>query len=208
MQIYKEGGPDPSLYQGINEHFVLRYGTQSLYVSVYPSTTLEDQFTTIRPTVYTSLAVLIFFVTSMSFVLYDCYVERRHNVVNQAAIRNKTVVDMLFPEFVRDDVIEKNEKATTDETNETSTKNRKVSSAADTALAASTAVPIGKRWSTFMNNHNNNAQHDSSESGDEDESREMFGSKRKGKPMADLVRGGCCYFAFSRIFRSLAALAL
>ena len=71
------------------------------FVTVYPSDTLRNQFVSNRPIIYAGLSILIFLFTAMVFVFYDWYVEQRHNVVNRAAIQNKTIVDTLFPEYVQ-----------------------------------------------------------------------------------------------------------
>ena len=78
------------------------------HVTMYPSDTLRDQFVTNRPIIYATLSILIFCFTALVFVLYDCYVEQRHSVVNRAAIQNKTIVDTLFPEYVQQHLVEEN----------------------------------------------------------------------------------------------------
>lgn len=75
-------------------------------VTIYPSDKMKGNFTTKNPTYFTVCTVLIFAFTSAVFVLYDCYVERRHRVVNLSAVQNKTIVEALFPQFVRKDIEE------------------------------------------------------------------------------------------------------
>ena len=53
------------------------------------------------------MAVLaIFVVTTAVFVLYDWYVELRQRVIHATAVKTDAVVKSIFPETVRDRIIE------------------------------------------------------------------------------------------------------
>ena len=96
----KEYAIDDSSYSGrpMNEEYC------PFFVTIYPSNEMKSQFTSNLPIYSTIAAILIFAFTSAIFVLYDCYVERRHRVVEKTAVQNKAVVESLFPAFVRKEV--------------------------------------------------------------------------------------------------------
>jgi hypothetical protein len=71
-------------------------------INVYPSETMEAAYTSASPILFTCVAILIFLLTSVIFVLYDYMVERRQKVVMQSAIRSSAIVSSLFPSNVRD----------------------------------------------------------------------------------------------------------
>jgi len=58
-------------------------------ISIYPSSTMEDHFSTSSPAVFTALTVVIFAFTSLVFVVYDCCVERRQRKITHNAIRSR-----------------------------------------------------------------------------------------------------------------------
>lgn len=67
----------------------------------YSSTTIEKGYRTNLPALFTALAVLVFIFTSMAFVLYGWWVERRQSLVFDAA-KHPNLVSSLFPSAVRD----------------------------------------------------------------------------------------------------------
>jgi Adenylate and Guanylate cyclase catalytic domain len=71
-------------------------------VKLYPSDEMKDDFTTSGPLIFTLGAVGIFLFTSLVFVLYDYYVERRQKLVLSTATRSSAIVSSLFPSQVRD----------------------------------------------------------------------------------------------------------
>ena len=68
---------------------------------IYPSKEFHEEYVTNKPIVYTVATVCIFFVTALVFVVYDCFVERRQNVVLSTATKSTTILSSLFPETVR-----------------------------------------------------------------------------------------------------------
>lgn len=70
-------------------------------VKIYPSKTMENNFTTNKPIIFTCLAVLIFMFTSFVFFAYDWLVGRRQNIVMTRALASGAIVSSLFPEQVR-----------------------------------------------------------------------------------------------------------
>ena len=77
------------------------HGSCSYQLALYPSTDLYNQYQTDRPVMYTVAVVLIFALTSMVFVLYDCLVQRRQRAVMSSAQRSNAIISSLFPEQVR-----------------------------------------------------------------------------------------------------------
>lgn len=87
----------------------------SYTIHVYPSQEMESQYMTNMPLLYAFAMIFIFLFTASIFILYDCYVERRQNIVMNTAVKSNAVVSSLFPENVRDRLMEQaaeKEKAT------------------------------------------------------------------------------------------------
>jgi class 3 adenylate cyclase len=70
--------------------------------SVYPTAALEDTYITNSPRIYAMFAILIFFFTSLVFMVYDYMVRRRQTKIMAAAKQTDTIVSSLFPQNVRD----------------------------------------------------------------------------------------------------------
>ena len=68
---------------------------------IYPSEKLQSKFHTNKPVAYTAVVVGIFAVTSFMFLLYDVLVQRRQRRVMTSAIRSNAIVSSLFPEQVK-----------------------------------------------------------------------------------------------------------
>ena len=71
-------------------------------IKIYPSKTFEDQYMTRNPAIYALVIAIIFLVTSITFILYDCLVEKRQKVVMKTAVKSTKIVNNLFPSQVRD----------------------------------------------------------------------------------------------------------
>ena len=69
---------------------------------LYPTETFHSAYITNKPIIYTFASVLIFFVTALVFVVYDCLVEKRQDKVMTSATRSNAIVSSLFPEQVRE----------------------------------------------------------------------------------------------------------
>ena len=70
-------------------------------VRVFPSQTNKSRFTTNNGILFACVAGLIFFLTSLVFILYDVYVERRQTKVYRKAMKTEAIVSSLFPSNVR-----------------------------------------------------------------------------------------------------------
>lgn len=74
----------------------------SYRIHVYPSAKFEDDYVTNKPLVYASLMVLVFLLTAAIFLLYDYFVARRQKIVLSSATNSNAVISSLFPENVRE----------------------------------------------------------------------------------------------------------
>ncbi len=76
-------------------------------IDVYPSQAFYDSYETSTPIVITMSVAIIFVFTAFMFVIYDRLVERRQALVLQKAIQSTAIVSSLFPENVRDRLMNK-----------------------------------------------------------------------------------------------------
>ena len=84
------------------------------YGHVYPSQEWREQFTTSDPYVYAVVVVCCFLLTATGFLLYDVLVQRRQTKVMHSAERTNKIVASLFPENVRDRLLEQSKAPTKD----------------------------------------------------------------------------------------------
>lgn len=75
-------------------------------LTVYPSSSLEDEYVTYKPTLYTSCVALAFVFISAVAITYDCVVQRRLKTVLDSALESRAIVSSLFPANVRDRLFE------------------------------------------------------------------------------------------------------
>jgi hypothetical protein len=69
---------------------------------LFPSPTVEKEYITNNPLLFTIGSVLIFAFTSLVFLLYDWMVELRQRKVMATAVQTSAIVSSLFPSTVRD----------------------------------------------------------------------------------------------------------
>jgi class 3 adenylate cyclase len=74
--------------------------THSIYL--YPTSEFQDIFRTNRPVVYSIAAVAIFALAGLVFYIYDRSVQQRQRAIEVTARRSSAIVHSLFPENVRD----------------------------------------------------------------------------------------------------------
>ena len=83
------------------------YEGQCFYnIRLYPSEELENEYLSNRPWIFTLVLVSVFIFTSLVFITYDRLVHHRHTVVNKQAVESSAVVASLFPENVREGVVD------------------------------------------------------------------------------------------------------
>ena len=75
-------------------------------LDIYPSQAFEDSFSTNTPVVMTVAVAIVFAFTAFMFVVYDRLVERRQKIVMRKAAQTNAIVTSLFPENVRDRLME------------------------------------------------------------------------------------------------------
>lgn len=69
---------------------------------LYPTDDMRSDFTTKNGAIYASVTLLVIFSLGLTFVLYDCKVERRQKKVLSSAMRSSEIVSSLFPTSVQD----------------------------------------------------------------------------------------------------------
>ena len=74
---------------------------------VFSSQRFEDNYTTNNPVVYAAISGSVFFFTSLVFVLYDYIVRQRQAKIMNSATKTNDIVVSLFPENVRDRLLER-----------------------------------------------------------------------------------------------------
>jgi hypothetical protein len=75
-------------------------------LDIYPSKTFEDTFSSSTPITMTMAVAIVFAFTAFMFVVYDRLVERRQNLVMRKAQQTTAIVASLFPENVRERLME------------------------------------------------------------------------------------------------------
>jgi hypothetical protein len=66
-------------------------------ITVFPTSTYEDSYITQKPMIYMVAVFVIFFFTSMSFLVFDCLVQRRQQKLVTTARKQGAIVSSLFP---------------------------------------------------------------------------------------------------------------
>jgi hypothetical protein len=73
---------------------------------IYPSKTFRESYNTNEATIYTCVFVMAFVLTAILLFIYDKLVTRRQNKTMDSALKTSALVSSLFPENVRDRVLE------------------------------------------------------------------------------------------------------
>jgi hypothetical protein len=77
-------------------------------IHVYPSQEFSDDYKTSTPIIITCSVAIIFVFTVVMFFVYDRLVEKRQSLILQKATQTSAIVSSLFPENVRDRLINGN----------------------------------------------------------------------------------------------------
>ena len=75
-------------------------------LNVYPSDTLKQDFTSDNATIFAITAAVVFIATSLVFIIYDRWVEKRQDVVMTSAVQTRAIVSSLFPSNVQDRIFD------------------------------------------------------------------------------------------------------
>jgi hypothetical protein len=71
-------------------------------ISVYPTKRFQEEYVTMQPVTYSSVVLGIFFMTSVIFFMFDCFVRRKVDQVTKVALKQNAIVSSLFPKDVQD----------------------------------------------------------------------------------------------------------
>jgi len=90
-----------SLYSGIqfDDEFC------PFQISIYPSDIAKNRHLSNTPIYFAMTTVIIFAVTTLTFILYDFWVERRQRVIMKTAMTTTKLVSSLFPDAVIDQML-------------------------------------------------------------------------------------------------------
>jgi class 3 adenylate cyclase len=75
-------------------------------VHIYPSATFRAAYDTYGPAIYTAVVAVAFIITGLLLLVYDRMVTLRQNKTMNSAFRTNRLVSTLFPEAVRDRLLE------------------------------------------------------------------------------------------------------
>ena len=75
------------------------------FLRVYPSKDMESLFVTNKPVIFAVVVGAVFLFTSIIFVIYNILVERRQQIVVERAVKSSAVVSSLFPEQIKEQII-------------------------------------------------------------------------------------------------------
>jgi hypothetical protein len=78
---------------------------------IYPSTSLESRYITMKPLWYAFAVNIIFVFTALTFLLFDYSVAVRQRKITAKAKRTHAIVSSLFPANVRDQLLHDAEQA-------------------------------------------------------------------------------------------------
>ena len=70
-------------------------------ITIYPTKAFEGDYFSEEPIMFASVVVGIFFVTTILFVIFDCYLVERTEKVMDVALKQNAIVSSLFPENVQ-----------------------------------------------------------------------------------------------------------
>jgi class 3 adenylate cyclase len=76
---------------------------------VYPSQDMKDDFVTNQPIIFSLVVAMVFVFTSGIFFIYNVLVERRQKIVMDRAVKSTAVVSSLFPENVKEQLLNEGE---------------------------------------------------------------------------------------------------
>lgn len=74
----------------------------SFSTRIYPTDEWSESYFTSNPYTYAAAVVSCFIVTTLVFVIYDCFVQKRNRAVMESATKTSQIVSSLFPSNVRD----------------------------------------------------------------------------------------------------------
>ena len=70
-------------------------------LTIYPTKAMHCDNITKNPVIFAVVVVGVFFMTSLLFIIFDCYVRRRTEKVMNVALKQNAIVSSLFPKNVQ-----------------------------------------------------------------------------------------------------------
>jgi Adenylate and Guanylate cyclase catalytic domain len=70
-------------------------------MKVYPTQAFEDSYKTNEPLIFSMGVLAIFMFTTLIFLVFDCLVQRRQNVLLNTARKQNAIVSSLFPKSIQ-----------------------------------------------------------------------------------------------------------
>jgi hypothetical protein len=70
-------------------------------ISVYPTKEFQEEYVTTEPVWFACVILGVFFLTSLLFLVFDCFVRKRTDKVMSVALKQNAIVSSLFPTSVR-----------------------------------------------------------------------------------------------------------
>ncbi|KAG7374984.1 PAS domain containing protein [Nitzschia inconspicua] len=75
-------------------------------ITVYPTQTFEQNYTTKQPLYYTLVVLSIFLFTILTFCVFDWLVQRQQSIIMNTALRQNALVSSLFPKNIQKQLME------------------------------------------------------------------------------------------------------
>jgi hypothetical protein len=91
-------------------------------MKVYPTASFEESYKTNQPMLFSLGVLATFLFTTLVFLLFDCVVQRRQNVLIATARRQNAIVSSLYPKSIRDKLIGDSKNEENDTKNHTNKK--------------------------------------------------------------------------------------
>jgi hypothetical protein len=79
----------------------ISHDTCSYTLTVYPTAEYEVDYTTNNPVYYMLVVLAIFLLTCISFLVFDCLVQRRQRSLVTTARKQNALVSSLFPKSIQ-----------------------------------------------------------------------------------------------------------
>ena len=82
-------------------------------LTIHPTSEFRSHYKTSNPVVFTTFVALIFVFALLTFLVYDCLVERRQTQVMEKAVLANNIVRSLFPDSVRERLFRSSSRSST-----------------------------------------------------------------------------------------------
>ena len=99
--------PFANIHDEIDDNHISRRAEESnaqtcpYSITIYPTRAFEEGYFSEEPIIFASVVVGVFFVTTILFVIFDCYLVERTERVMDVALKQNAIVSSLFPQNVQ-----------------------------------------------------------------------------------------------------------